>query len=203
MSVCICACSVMSDSCNLMDCSPPSPSVLGISLARILEWVAIWEKGINRKCKALCIISVWRGSLVIWSLLVDKYIINFQEILPTFQNCIPENTCYLGFSFLWKGFPGGSVLENPPASAGDAGDVGSIPGSGRVPREGNGNPLWYSCLEDPMDRGTWRATVHGVTKELDLTEHIGSQVSSSKNTICKYIYISIYIFGHTSWLMGS
>ena len=127
MSVCICVCSVMSESCNPMDCSPPSPSVFGISSARILEWVAIWEKGINKKCKGLCIISVRRGSLVIWSLLVDKYIINLQGI-PTFQNCIPENTCYLGFSFLWKGFPGGSVLENLSASAGDTGDMGSIPG---------------------------------------------------------------------------
>ena len=137
-----------------------------------------------------------------WSLLVDKYIINLQGILPTFQNCIPENTCYLGFSFLCKGFPGGSVLENLPASAGDSGDVGSIPGSGRVPREGNGNPLPYSCLEDPMDRGTWRATVHGVTKELDLTEHIGSQVSSSKNKICKYIDIYLATL-HGLWDLSS
>ena len=43
-------------------------------------------------------------------------------------------------------------------------DTGSIPGSGRSLREGNGNPLWYSCLENPMDRGAWWATVHGVTK---------------------------------------
>ena len=48
------------------------------------------------------------------------------------------------------GFPGASVVENPPANAGDA---GLIPGSGRSPGEGNGNPLQYSCLENPMDRG--------------------------------------------------
>ena len=54
--------------------------------------------------------------------------------------------------------PGGSAVKNPPASAGD---VGSISGSGRSPGEGNGDPLWYSCLENPMDRGAWRATVHG------------------------------------------
>ena len=60
------------------------------------------------------------------------------------------------------GFPGGSVVENPPANAGDA---GSIPGSGRSPREGNGNPLQYSCLRNPMDRRTWQAIVCGVTKE--------------------------------------
>ena len=51
-----------------------------------------------------------------------------------------------------------------PANAGDVGDVGSIPGSGRSPGEGNGNPLQYSCLENSMDRGAWWATVHGVTK---------------------------------------
>ena len=50
------------------------------------------------------------------------------------------------------------------ASACNAADPGSIPGLGRSPAEGNGNPLQYSCLENPMDRGAWRATVHGVTK---------------------------------------
>ena len=64
------------------------------------------------------------------------------------------------------GFPGGSVLKNPPANAGDA---GVISGSGRSPGEGNGNPLQYSCLENPMDRGAWWATVCGVTKESDTT----------------------------------
>ena len=62
------------------------------------------------------------------------------------------------------GFPGGSVVKNLPDSAGDIGDVGSIPGSRISPGGGNGNPLQYSCLENSMDRGAWRATVHGVTK---------------------------------------
>ena len=56
------------------------------------------------------------------------------------------------------------VVQNPPASAGDMRDVGSIPGSGRPPGGGPGNPLQYSCLENPMDRGAWKATVHGVAK---------------------------------------
>ena len=60
------------------------------------------------------------------------------------------------------GFPGGSVVKNPPANAGDAGDTGSIPGSRRSPGIGNGNPLQYSGLDNSMDRGAWRATVHGV-----------------------------------------
>ena len=58
-------------------------------------------------------------------------------------------------------FPGGSEVK---ASASNAGDLGLIPGSGRSPGEGNGNPLQYSCLENPMDRGAWWATVHGVAK---------------------------------------
>ena len=59
------------------------------------------------------------------------------------------------------GFPGGSVVKNLPDSEGDS---GSIPGLGRSPEEGQGNPLQYSCLKNPMDRGAWQATVHGVTK---------------------------------------
>ena len=62
------------------------------------------------------------------------------------------------------------MVKNQPASAGDSRDTGSIPGLGRSPREGSGNPLQYSCLENPMDRGTWPATVHGVS-ESDVTEH--------------------------------
>ena len=56
------------------------------------------------------------------------------------------------------------VVKNLPASAGDARDMGSVPGLGRSPREGHSNPLQYSCLENPMDRGTWQVTAHGVAK---------------------------------------
>ena len=56
------------------------------------------------------------------------------------------------------------MVKNPPASAGDERDTGSIPGSGRSPAVENGNPLQYSCLENPMDRGAWRAAVYPVTK---------------------------------------
>ena len=59
------------------------------------------------------------------------------------------------------GFPGGSVVKNLPVNAGDA---DSIPVLGRSPGEGNGNPLQYSCQGNPMDRGAWQATVHGVAK---------------------------------------
>ena len=71
---------------------------------------------------------------------------------------------FIPFSLLlhsFSGFPCSSVGKE---SACSAGNQGSIPGSGRSPGEGNGNPFQYSCLENPMDRGTWRAPVHGVTR---------------------------------------
>ena len=67
----------------------------------------------------------------------------------------------------WRGgekkqkFPGGSTVKNPPANAGD---IGLILGLGRCTREGNGNPLQYSCLGNPMDRGAWQTAVHRVAK---------------------------------------
>ena len=64
---------------------------------------------------------------------------------------------------LWD-FPSGSVVKNPHANAEAAGDIGSIPGLGRSPGGGNGNPLQYSCLENPMDREALWASVLGVTK---------------------------------------
>ena len=67
------------------------------------------------------------------------------------------------------GFLGGSVVNSLPANARDAGNTGSVPGSGRSPGEGNGNPLQYSYLGNPRDRGAWWATDHGVAKESDTT----------------------------------
>ena len=67
------------------------------------------------------------------------------------------------------GFLGDSVVKNLLAKAGDTGDVGLIPGSGRSLGGGNGNALQYSCLGNPMDRGAWQATVHRAAKESDTT----------------------------------
>ena len=64
----------------------------------------------------------------------------------------------------YMGFPGGSVGKEPTCNAGAAGDMGSIPGSGRSPRGRHSKPLQCSCLENPMDRGTWLAIVHGDRK---------------------------------------
>ena len=94
-----------------------------------------------------------------------------------------------------QGFPGASEDK---ASACNAGDPGSIPGLGRSPGEGNGNPLQYSCLENPMDRGAWRATSPRGCKELDMTErlhsfthsytHTHAQIPTCDNFIEKVLY---------------
>ena len=73
------------------------------------------------------------------------------------------------------GFPGGSAINSLPASAGDAKDVASIPGWGRSPEKGSCSPLQYSRLGNPIDRGAWQATVHGVPKELDRTEQLNNK----------------------------
>ena len=73
------------------------------------------------------------------------------------------------------------MVKKPPANAGDAGDSGSIPGSGSSPGEGNGNPLRYSCLGNPMDRGGWQATVR---------YHCVSTHTDTHTTICMPLYVT-------------
>ena len=86
------------------------------------------------------------------------------------------------------GFPGGVVMKNPPAYVGDSRDAGLIPGSGSSPEGGNGNPLPYSCLENPMDRGAWQTIVKGVTKSQ-------SQLRNKTAATNTYIYIFfMYIY---------
>ena len=87
--------------------------------------------------------------------------------------CCPEPITWTISFFLYKkiayrihirGFPGGIVVENLPVNAGNAREADLIPELGASPGGGHGSPLRYSCLENSMDRGAWRATVHGVTK---------------------------------------
>ena len=86
------------------------------------------------------------------------FVTDFFHLTLFFKKLI---NCWLCWVFIVVGFPGGSEVR---ASAWNAGDLGLIPGSGRSPGEGNGNPLQYSCLENPMEGGAWWAAVHGVTK---------------------------------------
>ena len=76
-----------------------------------------------------------------------------------------------GLLELGRGYSGGSVVKNLPANATDSRDLGLIPGWGRSPGVGNGNPLQCSCLENSMDRGTWRVCSPWGWKESDMTEH--------------------------------
>ena len=83
------------------------------------------------------------------------------KMLRKYISCpIQESYCFK-YYYLYLGFPGGSDSKE---SACNVRDRGSIPGLGRSPGEGNGNSLQYSCLENPMDRGAWWATVRGITK---------------------------------------
>ena len=78
--------------------------------------------------------------------------------------------CVCVYIYTQMAIPGGSVVKNPPANAGDAGDMGSIPGLGGSPGGGNGNPLPYSCLGNSMDKGVWAGCSPWSCKELDTTE---------------------------------
>ena len=88
---------------------------------------------------------------------VSKDIMGSEKIAYRTENKSASPMSYLGF-------PGGTVVKNPPANAGDTGDTGSIPGLGRSPEGGHGNPLQYSCLGNSMDRGAWWAAVHGIAE---------------------------------------
>ena len=114
---------------------------MGIFQARIPEWVAMpSSKG-----------SSWPRDWTLVSCIAGGFFTVWATTRP----------------FYSRSFPGGSDGKE---SACNAGDLESIPGSGRCPGEGNGYPFLYSCLENSTDRGTWWATVHGVTKESDTTE---------------------------------
>ena len=89
----------------------------------------------------------------------------------TYEESMYKYTNYLNiYIYIHQGFLGCASGKEPTSNAGDTGDMGLIPWSGKSAGGGNGNPLQYSCLENPMDRGAWQATVHGVA-ESDMTEH--------------------------------
>ena len=123
--------------CDPVDCSLPGFSVHGILQARILEWVPFPSPG-------------------------DLPDPGTEPRSPALKaDTLTSESGKIVCMWL-VGFPGGSVVKNPQANAGN---VDLIPGSGRSPGEGNGSILQRSCLGNPMDRGAWRAIVHGVAKE--------------------------------------
>ena len=153
--------------------TPASPSIFTLlSLIRCLPLSPSWKSKEQTQCQSL---TTWGSphSSLQWSLFSQALILIFIQHL----------TCYLGTALLLSisfsrvcifplklfcallvthlGFPGGS---DDKESACNAGDAGSIPGLGRSPGEGNGDPLHCFCLKNPMDGGAWWATVHGVTK---------------------------------------
>ena len=94
---------------------------------------------------------------------------------------VKKNSCFhVKFTISLNGFPGDSGSKD---SACNTGDPGFIPGSGRSPGEGNGYPLHYPCLENPMDRGAWQITVHG-SKELDTAERLTLTFTLLYKNIC-------------------
>ena len=103
------------------------------------------------------------------SLSLFQWIFPTQGLNPGLLHCrrILYQLSHKGSPFqglLWVKIQGALVVKHPPASAGDMRDMGSIPGSGRSPGGGNGNPLQYSCLGNPIDRGAWQALIHRMTK---------------------------------------
>ena len=80
------------------------------------------------------------------------------------------------------------MVKNLPANAGDRKDAGSIPGSGRYPGEANGDPLQYSCLENPMDRGVWQAVVHEIAKSWTLLKQLYAPTSNAEEAEVERFY---------------
>ena len=138
--------------CNPTDCSPPGSSVYGIFPARILEWVAMPSSKT----------SSWPKNRIHVSCIAGRFFTSEPTGKP---NWSLFSTCKLVNGSL----PGGSVVKNLPANTGD---TGLIPGSGISPIEGNGNPLQYSGLTNPMDRGGWQATFHGLQKSQTLFSNL-------------------------------
>ena len=101
---------------------------------------------------------------------------NFENVMLLERSQTQQATLYVRTAD-----PGDSAVKNLPAGAGDLRASGSIPGSGRSPGEGNGNLIQYSCLGNPMDRGTWQAAVWG-HREVDRTEHEHSESAEQRGT---------------------
>ena len=143
-------------------CSPPGSTVPGILQARTLEWVSLsfsnawkWKVKVKSLIHVRLLAIPWTAAYQVPpSMGFSRQQYWSRVPLPSPLLRVMEDKCMLGFHGCSDG----------KESACNAGDSGSISGSGRSLGEGNGNPLQYSCLENSMDRGAWQAPVHGITK---------------------------------------
>ena len=110
------------------------------------------------------------------------------NILTEFFSCIDN---FEGLLSWQPGFSGGRVVKNLPANAGDARVAGSVLKSGRSLGVGNGNPLQYTCLENPMDSGAWRATAHGVTKSWKPLKQLSTHMQEEVKAGVTYSFLNI------------
>ena len=146
-----------------------APSSMQINMKKL--WACCYEKsGLSPVKLCICFgfpkVIRGRGPIPMVLSVVKWQLCNLPSLSPKGESKYLSALSSSEVSSL-LGFPGGSVVKNMPA---DAGEEDSIPGSGRSPEGGNGNPLQYSCLGNPINRGALQATVHGVTKKSDTTE---------------------------------
>ena len=186
-----------------MDCSPPGFSVLGISQARILEWIVIsfsrrsfWSRGwASISCISRWILYHWATSSVqllscIWFFVTPWYaapqaslsITSSQSPLRMYVDTVNSLGCTQASQVA-------PVVKNSPANAGGSRDDSLIPGSGRAPGVGNGNPLQYSCLGNPKDREAWWATVHRVAKSW----HNLSDLACTVQIFCPFLNQIVWV----------
>ena len=131
-------------------------------------WELLCKLSLTENIKAIDVRSaIYEFSRISWSYL-KKW--SFFFYIKIMRESIFWFATIMIFCRLWWDFPGGSVVKNILASAGNAGDMGLIPGSERSPGGGNGNPFQYSCQDNPMERGTWWLLSTWHCKESDTTE---------------------------------
>jgi len=137
--------------------------------------------------------------ILVGTLLFDKQVLYLGEQIISI---IKELFVHIRKPLLHKlGFPGGSVVNNPPANAVDTEDTSSIPGSGRSLGIGNGNTLQYSCLENSMDRGAWQDTVYGVTNS---RTWLSTHARTLYKPVCsELVVMDVSILSHPSWPFSS
>ena len=127
-----------------------------LGTARRSWWLNWNEQGESSRWGKIVVARLWR----VWKAIIRLGLLFWER-------------CILRSSVMSWGFSGGASDKEPPANAGDVKDTGSIPKSGRSPREGHGNPLQCSCLENPMNRRTWWAAVNGVTESRTQLKWLG------------------------------